>query len=143
MDLSGMPPQGQQTLCSSCKCAYCIKHRTLHCLVLPQGPLLLLLCALLLLLQDLRPFDQALQVIMAIIIHLELFVTVKAVSDSFTRNNHPVTVFGPHPLSLTNTVQHAGCKLPIGLVLVHLQCILLTVGQQTAMVSLLTLCEVL
>jgi predicted membrane protein len=35
----------------------------------------------LLLLQDLRPFDQALQVIMAIIIHLELFVTVKAVSD--------------------------------------------------------------
>jgi hypothetical protein len=31
-------------------------------------------------LQDLRPFDQALQVAMAAIIHLELFVTVYAVS---------------------------------------------------------------
>jgi len=30
--------------------------------------------------QDLKPFDQALQVAMAIIIHLELFVAVRAVS---------------------------------------------------------------
>lgn len=31
-------------------------------------------------LQDIKPFDQALQVAMAVIIHLELFVTVRAVS---------------------------------------------------------------
>lgn len=46
-------------------------------------PAKLRLLVLLLLLQDLKPFDQALQVAMAIIIHLELIVTVKAVSLSF------------------------------------------------------------
>jgi hypothetical protein len=38
--------------------------------------------------QDLKPFDQAIQVVMAIFIHLELFVTISAVSrllvNSFT-----------------------------------------------------------
>jgi hypothetical protein len=37
------------------------------------------LVRLLVFLQDLRPFDTALQVVMAVIIHLELFVTIKAV----------------------------------------------------------------
>lgn len=41
--------------------------------------LLLLLLLSPLLLQDVRPFDTALQVVMAVIIHLELFVAIKAV----------------------------------------------------------------
>jgi hypothetical protein len=36
-------------------------------------------------LQDVKPFDQALQVAMAVIIHLELFVTIKAVSHGYGR----------------------------------------------------------
>jgi hypothetical protein len=46
-------------------------------------------------LQDLRPFDQALQVAMAAIIHLELFVTIYAVSSAL------------HPTSVINTAQGA------------------------------------